>query len=125
MKTSPSRIGASVWDFVGALEWGTDDPPDQDPTIVAALALAKSARAMRDLETLYPHFFKVANRLIFFPAIERAWRDLLHVRSRLGVEIMMYDIEREVTLTRYGRIVRKGDPEAAVYSKGRRENETD
>lgn len=121
MKTSRSKgVGSSIWEFVDASEWGVDDPPDQDPTILAAISLATAAKIMRDLEEKFPHFFKAGNRLIFFPTIERLWRELLHVRSKLGVEIMMYDIPRDVTLTRYGRVVQKGDAEIDAYSRGRK-----
>lgn len=44
------------------------------------------------------------NRLLVYPALKRAWRELLHIRKDLPSEILIEEIERATTLSRFGDV---------------------
>lgn len=78
-----------------------ETPHDWSEEILIYLALAY--RAARRLEKTREELFTFENRKLIFPALERVWRETLHIRLNQPAE----DFENSsspVKLTRFGHI---------------------
>lgn len=94
---------------------------NQDPSMVAARALAQAHCAILFLEKRYPGSTTAQReRLGALGKIEEAWAELKRVRAHLPASTLKNDIARPKTLTRYGRIIGPEDAEYKEYNRAER-----
>lgn len=76
----------------------------RDWSIDVAIHLALAFYSLKKLEESGVDL-KLRNRFLILPSLIRAFRELLHLRKDIPVDIMSNDIERKITLSKYGEIL--------------------
>lgn len=113
---SPTNLSASIESYLDALmDAGDFTPEEGDKSMVVAEHLALALAGLYSLASSHPDVFKVGSRELGFPAIRRLWRELMHIRSHLPADVLSNDVYRNVTLTRFGKIIKGSSKEAEAY----------
>lgn len=113
-----SSWGTSPDAFLKALLQQTDYFPekDRDWSIDAAVHIALAMYAIYKLEDQGVNV-ELRNRPLVLPELDRAWRQVLHIRKDLPSEILSNDIPRGVTLSKFGELLREPNSKAAYTAK--------
>ena len=113
-----SSWGVSPDAFLKVLLQQSDYFPekDRDWSIDAAVHIALAIYAVNKLEDQGVNI-ELLNRPLVLPELDRAWRQVLHIRKDLPSEILSNDIPRGVTLSKFGELLRESDNKAAYTAK--------
>jgi hypothetical protein len=98
--------GTDIKAFAAALLRREDYFPDEDRdwSVDVATHLALAYHALGELEESGV-ILKIRNRPLISPELERAWRELLHVRKDLPPDLLIDGVHRKVSLSRFGDVI--------------------
>lgn len=75
-----------------------------DLTVSIALCIAEANSLLEQLDKEILNVTKLGNRRLVKPSLVKAWREILHIRKDLDNDYLNNDIDREVSITKYGRV---------------------